>query len=280
MSDEDIALAIQLSLQEEDRRKNNETKNGHHSFPTIHENRHCNKSIYSLDPPTTCPLCNSKDISTLSTHESGIGKSKPRSICIRPTLGTFAKYNNKMLLHCGLSSSTGQTVFNFDERGCVADTSGWEYCLSIAVQTDLTDSEWDNALKTHNEAEICFNTLAGRKYHQLQNNCYDYIIRFLNSIKFGQSENHSKDKIVFQFILTPMQIFEAYYNIVTQLHTHPVVITDIVNPAQTHRHTCDGCSNLIELNTPRYRCTICEDFDLCENVKKLIKILEIINTNI
>lgn len=55
----------------------------------------------------------------------------------------------------------------------------------------------------------CDRFKAYRPYKQLQNNCYDYVIRFLNGIKFEGRENHQKEDIVTRFIRTATLLFAS-----------------------------------------------------------------------
>src|SRR3989338_4476592 len=54
----------------------------------------------------------------------GVGPPLPRALVVRPTLGGWEGYSREALLHVGLSDSRGRRVFNFDERGALAE-EGW-----------------------------------------------------------------------------------------------------------------------------------------------------------
>jgi len=69
---------------------------------------------------------------------------------------------------------------------------------------DMPDEEWDKQLRLHNDAEKSF--VSYRPYHELKNNCYDYIIRFLNGIKFEGKEDHTSKDIVERFIRTTFPV--------------------------------------------------------------------------
>jgi len=112
-------------------------------------------------------------------------------------------------------------VYNFDERGPCIDND-WKESISIPIEAPhLTDSQWDAALARHHDAEktyrcaaawrlghcVCYRSRINlgrferaRPYSQLANNCYDYVIRFLNGIKFEGKEDHTKEGIVARFI--------------------------------------------------------------------------------
>jgi hypothetical protein len=101
-------------------------------------------------------------------------------MAIKPTVGSFGRYNSTMLLHCGLSDSSGTysseigsacvrtwvahacrwgglgRVYNFDEHGCHVD-SDWNECISIPIAAPhLSDSQWDAELDRHHKAELTY----------------------------------------------------------------------------------------------------------------------------
>ena len=90
-------------------------------------------------------------------------------------------------------------VYNFDQRGCSREQ--WSLCLSVPLPVSrLSDAQWDQQLARHNATEHELQKY--RKYQQLKNNCYDYVIRFLDAIRFEGSQTHMKDDIVLRFIRT------------------------------------------------------------------------------
>jgi hypothetical protein len=38
------------------------------------------------------------------------------------------------------------------------------------------------------------------RYHQIDNNCYSFVIRFLNEIRYAGSKDHTKEEVVEKFI--------------------------------------------------------------------------------
>ena len=46
------------------------------------------------------------------------------------------------------------------------------------------------------------------RYQQLQNNCFDFVVRFLNAISYG-STTHTKDSVVSNFIARPVAVRSA-----------------------------------------------------------------------
>ena len=76
-------------------------------------------------------------------------------MAIKPTVGSFGRYHNRMLLHCGLADSAGR-VYNFDESGCHVE-SDWHESISIPVAAPhLSDEQWDAELDRHHKAELTY----------------------------------------------------------------------------------------------------------------------------
>jgi len=157
-------------------------------------------------------------------HSSKIGMSNSRSIVIIMTMncsGMWQKYTSNCLLHCGISNSQG-IVYNFDEKGLHIDDL-WRESISISLNAPtIIDDEWDKELMNHHLEEqvvstgwqctkctvhnsqnslscyVCNNTRKLKQktqslyYHSVNNNCYDYVIRFLNRIKFENQTKHQK----------------------------------------------------------------------------------------
>lgn len=293
--DSELALAIALSLQEEKERQQQAAKVA--EWPPLFEVQCCRTSFFSLTALEVCPSCGGavalpddgqqqakttpaeEDIKTTTEsapslppkrtrHDINVGPSRGRSLAIKPTVGTFGRYHNRMLLHCGLADSAGR-VYNFDESGCHVD-SDWHESISIPVAAPhLSDEQWDAELDRHHKAELTFK--AYRPYKQLQNNCYDYVIRFLNGVKFEGRKNHQKEDIVTRFIQAPIDLFEGYFSVRQKLDSREaqqqgyIKLDSLVQGGP--RHTCDGCGQLISLDDTRHRCTVCKEFDLCSGCK-------------
>ncbi|ELR20747.1 zinc finger, zz type domain containing protein [Acanthamoeba castellanii str. Neff] len=275
--DSELALAIALSLQEEKERQQQAAKVA--EWPPLFEVQCCRTSFFSLTALEAKTTPAEEDIKTTTEsapslppkrtrHDINVGPSRGRSLAIKPTVGTFGRYHNRMLLHCGLADSAGR-VYNFDESGCHVD-SDWHESISIPVAAPhLSDEQWDAELDRHHKAELTFK--AYRPYKQLQNNCYDYVIRFLNGVKFEGRKNHQKEDIVTRFIQAPIDLFEGYFSVRQKLDSREaqqqgyIKLDSLVQGGP--RHTCDGCGQLISLDDTRHRCTVCKEFDLCSGCK-------------
>jgi hypothetical protein len=138
-----------------------------------------------------------------------IAPPKARSIIIHPTSGSFTRYRQDCLLHVGITNSTGDRVYNFDERSTSIDranSSRWDLSISTAIEHDISDNEWDQVLQVHHRLESDRAKQRGFGYHTLNNNCYSYVIRFLELLRFEGSDSHSKNDIVERFISHPVEV--------------------------------------------------------------------------
>jgi len=232
------------------------------SWPELFELCCCSVSYFSLSPLELCPSC-VQPSAQHTKHTVNVGPIKERSVVVKPTMGSFSRYDPRMLLHCGVSDSKSK-VYNFDERGPCIDND-WKESISIPIEAPhLTDSQWDAALARHHDAEKTFER--ARPYSQLANNCYDYVIRFLNGIKFEGKEDHTKEGIVARFIQTPIDAFESFFAVLQRVKSADAQRQGFVKieiPPSRSSHACDACGEMISPQDTRYRCVECQDFDLC-----------------
>ncbi len=102
--EQQLQHAIRQSLEEEKLRKNKQVIA---EFKDIyeHECKKCNNSTFLFTKLLSCPVCNdSTEHLTVDKCEANLHPSKPRAMCIRPTLSTFADYKpEESLLHCGIA---------------------------------------------------------------------------------------------------------------------------------------------------------------------------------
>jgi len=260
--DKDLELAIQISLEEQTQMRKSTY------FPSIFECRHdCQplKSVFSFKKQNSCYLCNASVLDANNMeHKSPIrdSTSNNRSIAIKPTIGSFATYTSNMLLHCGISDSQG-LVHNFDGAGLHIEH--WKECLLISIDHPFfTNAEWDKALQFHHNSE---KTRASslEKYKDLSNNCYDYIIRFFNSIQFEGKSNHTKEEIIQQFILKPINYFESFYTMFKKVQQNGLHVGNFATTIV--KYFCDGCGKGDLQPNDRFKCRECEGYDLCTTCK-------------
>ena len=206
-------------------------------------------------------------VGEVELHPAPITRSLPRSMAVRMTIGSFTAYSARSLLHCGVSNSRG-VVYNFDERGRHADDS-WLECVCVPLPVDLPDAEFDAALVAHNAAHARANV----KYHPLQHNCFDYLVGFLNAVRYGGTAGNSKATVE-EALETPLIRVIQYMEAAKHLSRPAGAVyfaAEAVNPAlhgheltcfndESLRHCCNVCS--VRAAGHRWTCAVC-DFDVC-----------------
>lgn len=248
----------------------------------------CNHSTFSLEKRSVCVNCREDSIEQTkqTTHLSGLKQiSQPKSIVVKPTIGSFSRgYSAKSLLHVGVSDSLGN-VFNFDERGVLIDNGGWKDCLCISLNDPFENGDnndeisnkkpkthWDKELNAHYFSEReNLQTNRDLRYHQLQNNCYDFVLRFLNKIAFENRTNHTKEELVQTLIGTPVESLESFLIIMKRINDSngdPFVLKTptIEQGKKRETYRCDVCGE--KIIGKRWRCQntkTCTDFDICDS---------------
>jgi hypothetical protein len=110
--------------------------------------------------------------------------SKPHCFCIKMSRGPFADYTPTCLLHCGVSDARGR-VYSFDEHGY--HLGQWREAISVPLGgREMRDM--DEAVATHDSAH----KNRGQPYHSGTNNCFDYAVSFLNSVRFRRHADHTR----------------------------------------------------------------------------------------
>ncbi|KAL6053583.1 MKRN2 opposite strand [Balamuthia mandrillaris] len=260
----DLALAIQRSLKDEKKRRKREEAAMDVTLPLL-QLVHCEKTLFALPQaecsdgvadPLSCPLCKEplcrKEQAAQSNKvlRSPFGPSRGRALVIKPTHGSFASrnYSTEALLHCGISDSSGAFVFNFDQNGIRKEVwntaSSSAALLSVVLVGEEENGEekdeelktqeenegqrlrrlWDEQLEKHLKEER--RRVAQKPYHALKNNCYDFVIRFLNAIEFEGKKNHTKEDIVGRYLSTPVDTAESYLHIRRTLTKAPLYVQE------------------------------------------------------
>jgi len=230
----------------------------------------CSVSLFSFRVRDLCPKCNQSlevdqsggaDLG-FQIHEPPFGLSKPHSLVVQLTGGhPFSRYTTSALLHVGVTTSQGG-VFHFDEGGLHYDEF-WPQCISVPLFPTATPvpENWDNELRSFHEIRNTQRSSQG--FHTLENNCYNYVIGFLNHISYEQRTNHTKIDIVRHHIEPVVQVLESFLNIHREVYNKGYFATESgYRFVSKTTYTCNNCSQRIE--KAHYRCQNCEDFDLCE----------------
>lgn len=65
--------------------------------------------ISILEDIKCCPFCYQENkIQKIQEINSNVNENKTRSICVKPSVGSFYNYKFDCLLHCGISDSKGK----------------------------------------------------------------------------------------------------------------------------------------------------------------------------
>ncbi|XP_041479195.1 MKRN2 opposite strand protein-like [Lytechinus variegatus] len=115
--------------------------------------------------------------------------TKPHCLAIKPTYGSFLQtYMPGHFLHAGISNSKG-VVYNYDDNGIHQDSSSWEQCVVIPLLSchDYEmKQEWDTELHQLSMSS----GWTQERYHEEINNCFDFVVGFLNHIDYNQTVKH------------------------------------------------------------------------------------------
>jgi len=96
------------------------------------------------------------------------------------------------------------------------------------------------------------------KYHEFKNNCYDFVIRFLNFIDFNGICNHNKQEVVDNIVKGPVDGFESFFKIHSKLTADGPFSIPIQRCV-----ICDICGKKGLQADDLHHCLECDDFDLC-----------------
>jgi hypothetical protein len=200
----------------------------------------------------------------VETLENPIEKPKTKSILITLSFGelTPLNYSSEALLHTGISNSK-LDIYNFWDEYKIQSASDklWKDVININIETQLSDSEFDSAL--HNS--FLTQKSSSPKYHQLNNNCFDFVTRFLTVINF-KGINWTKEKLVSEFIQRYVLNLDRYCLVYKNVLKSNFFETNSKELKITYS-ICDLCECAIEYNC-KYRCQVCKDYDLCSKCYK------------
>ncbi|XP_046850795.1 MKRN2 opposite strand protein-like isoform X2 [Xenia sp. Carnegie-2017] len=198
---------------------------------TIRCMRHCDNSfnIFYIKFPRVCSICKKKIegsvlLPPFCIPQPFVSSRQARcSVILKPTDGSFlTTYLSGDNLHIGLTTSLGGLVYSFYEDGVqVEDNSIWSICIVVNV-LDITQQKffmfnlnaWDDALTKH-----CTHTLwSYDKYNATENNCYDFVLGFLQTIVPSSQEFFNKDTFCERYVLPETKkaahYIDLYRNIV------------------------------------------------------------------
>lgn len=137
----------------------------------------------------------------------------PCSVVLRPTEGTFLDdFENSSDLHIAVTRANGDLVeFNvpgLQELSSSESNKEWSNCLVIETVPPNWHSLWDEKL-----FDMCHDPFwKTAQYHERNLNCYSFVLKFLESLGFGELSKYSRDKNVFsQIYVIPKTVNVAKY---------------------------------------------------------------------
>jgi hypothetical protein len=194
-----------------------------------------------------------------------VGEVKPRHFIITKSFGTLTpdQYSNQDILHVGISDSKSR-VFNFWDSYKIQDRSEnqiWKKVINVELPLiELDDFLFDQML----EEDMNFQKQKFPKYHQINNNCYDYVCRMLNNINYGNKE-WTKQTLAFLLVEPAIIYLEKYFSLYKDLFQSSKNIDFIKEDNREYSQSiCDNCSQRIFMGE-RFHCLTCQDYDMCKS---------------
>lgn len=190
------------------------------SHPSIKCFKHCSsESVFCKQVPTICPLCKKSTNSfILEPFEIPYpfvnANQSPTSIVLRPSFGDFLHdFDSNHDLHIGVVNSRGQ-IAEFDKRGLIKDDfAKWTNCVALRLIPKSWESHWDKILEI-----ICQNSKWNpTNYHEKSMNCFNFVIEFLEILKFENIQFMSKEEMCEIFILPKLQDAMRYISLYRKL---------------------------------------------------------------
>lgn len=189
--------------------------------------KHCTTFIFCKSVPSHCQVCKSSDPNyTVQPFQVPcpftIAKEKPTNLVIRPSKGTFFEYSANEDLHIGVVNSSG-SILEFDKCGLVKDDfATWNCCIAIKLVPGSWDDHWDEVL----EAICQSRKWVVANYNDATLNCFDFVIEFLNTLKFQDFEFLDKERLCRDFILPRIKDVVKYTAIYRKLRDRDYFIQE------------------------------------------------------
>eukprot|EP00808_Paulinella_micropora_P010183 g81150.t1 len=199
--------------------------------------------------------------------QSHIGPSSARSIVVKCAYHGWDKYSPTTILHVGVTDSKG-AVYHFDKLGRRKE-SRWPQCLSIPLDSPIPADAWDEKLDEFLAVQQA--TSRREPFHELNNNCHNFLLRFLNFTRYKDTDKHTKESIASQKIATPLAEVELFLAANKKLGKQQFVpwgSADMAGAGKSKVHICDGCERQV-VPPEHFRCLDCTDLDLCKRCYEL-----------
>ena len=214
-----------------------------------------------------CPgACGGSSVAGRLVPEPFELRAPGRCMVVRCTVGTLREYTPTKLLHVGITDAAGLVVYNFDRSVQATPAAAWGPCLATPLASDLTDAAWDQGLQAF--AQLERTRARARPYHDLNNNCFSFALRFLDRVAWNGCRSHRKEDFARQFIEPKTDALQLYLMLERNVRAcpDPVWIDQAATARRAtamHTFACDGCDAEPLLPGDHFRCHDCVDVDLC-----------------
>lgn len=135
--------------------------------------------------------------------------AKPRgelrkALVLRASRSSLAQYAVGQLLHIGVCDSLGM-VHSFDRAGVTVEK--WRSCMVMPL-TALDEEQrrhWDDHVWSHSKREAL--RQCDSAYRAKRNNCFDFVLRFLNHMRYAGRYDHTKASLTQQLLCPVLGTF-------------------------------------------------------------------------
>ncbi|XP_026670485.1 MKRN2 opposite strand protein [Ceratina calcarata] len=190
--------------------------------------RHCcSKSIFCKNILDVCPLCkllivNFEVEPFVIPYPYANAMHEPNAVVVRPSRGDFlTNYDIAHDLHIGISNSQG-IVFEYDKEGLIInDCSRWTSCIAISIIPSSWDNHWNETLK----AMLKDSKWRSENYNELSMNCYNFVIEFMNKLKYMDMDFVDKETMCDKLILPRIRDAVRYNSLFIKLKAHEFFIS-------------------------------------------------------
>ncbi|CAL7947744.1 unnamed protein product [Xylocopa violacea] len=190
--------------------------------------RHCcANSIFCKSVPEICPICqlcivDYKIEPFLVPYPYTNAIHEENCVVIRPSQGNFLNdYHIINDLHIGITNSQG-IVFEYDKQGLIInDYSKWTKCIAISLIPPSWGNHWNETLK------IMLKDPKWRSdnYDESLMNCFNFVIEFLNNLKYINVCYVNKETICEKLILPKIKDALKYNSVSMKLKTSDIFIS-------------------------------------------------------
>ena len=218
---------------------------------------HCGCYFVSWKSIAECCICGIDiENENLVVPKNIFCKSQSLSECI------VLMTSGKTTYHIGICDSEGM-VYDFDEEGI--GMAKWKKCFKIPLGFDVSAMrmDWDTALNIHCKQET------GKKYDKRTNNCFHFVVRFLNFVRPTSVVEIDRSTFTKDYVCPVLgwhRLSKMYKKKLKGQNQNVVLVINhdakrrILSP-KAESLICDFCEDFIASGRTRI-CQICKD-QLC-----------------